>query len=325
MDDLISVVIPVYNVEKYLNRCIDSVLKQTYKNIEIILIDDGSTDRSGKICDEYNKKDNRIIVIHQKNQGLSSARNNGLMKLKGKFVCFIDSDDFVETDYIESMYNNLIDNKVDMACCGYAYFYENGKIEEINYGNIEKKYSKDEAQEYLNIIGYFNVATWNKLYKIELFDNIKFPINKKSEDWFIMYKLIDKCANGIYYSSKVKYLYFQRNGSITKSNNVNFDCIDAARQALEYYKEKNMQNVIPFAYQSLLFAYIGVYNSLYFRVKNKEKAKKIRRQALSEINNIKIDKLSKSRIIQYKLFRNNIILYNFLFFIFNEKRKQKMK
>lgn len=106
-DDLISVIVPVYNVEKYLRKCIDSILCQTYKNFEIILIDDGSSDNSGKICDEYLNRDERISVFHKKNQGLSEARNTGIKKAKGKYLTFVDSDDFINEEYILNLYDNL--------------------------------------------------------------------------------------------------------------------------------------------------------------------------------------------------------------------------
>ena len=117
---LISVIIPVYNVEKYLNKCIDSILAQTYKNIEIIIIDDGSTDNCGKICDEYALSDNRIKVIHKSNSGVSAARNDGIEISSGDYIVFVDSDDYVTVDYVECLYNGLLENDADMAVCGYV-------------------------------------------------------------------------------------------------------------------------------------------------------------------------------------------------------------
>ena len=124
MDELISVIVPVYNVEKYISRCIESIMKQTYKNIEIILIDDGSTDNSGKICDEYSLKDDRINVIHKKNGGLSDARNTGLDIAKGKYISLIDSDDFVSKFFIETLYNTCKNENCEIAICEYERVYE---------------------------------------------------------------------------------------------------------------------------------------------------------------------------------------------------------
>ena len=117
---LISVIIPVYNVEQYLNKCIESVLSQTYRNIEIVIINDGSTDNCGKICDEYASSDNRVKVIHKSNSGVSAARNEGLDASTGDYVVFVDSDDYVDPDYVECLYNSLIENDADVAVCGYV-------------------------------------------------------------------------------------------------------------------------------------------------------------------------------------------------------------
>ena len=209
--ELVSVIIPIYNVEKYLEECIESLIAQDYPNIEIILIDDGSTDKSKEICKLYSKKYSNIETYHKENGGLADARNYGIKKANGKYICFIDSDDFVKSDYISSMYNNLKKHNVQISACGYSHYYSDKKIINKNFRNIAKKYDKDEAQIYLNLIGYFNVAAWNKLYDKNLFNDIEFPKGKKSEDMFIMYKLVEK-AGSIYYSSDEKYLYRQREG-----------------------------------------------------------------------------------------------------------------
>ena len=136
--DLISVIIPVYNVEKYLKRCMDSVLKQTYSNIEIIIVDDGSTDTSGSLCDEYWKKDSRITVFHKENGGLSSARNFGLERVSGNYVCFIDSDDFIHENYISFMYDKIIKNDADICYCKSTKFTDDVQIK----NEIENEKSK---------------------------------------------------------------------------------------------------------------------------------------------------------------------------------------
>ena len=122
MYDLISVVIPVYNVEKYLEKCLDSVVEQTYRNLEIILVDDGSTDNSGAICDRYAQKDSRVVVIHQKNGGLSKARNVGIDTATGKYISFIDSDDYVGSCYIETLYKEIKPNIINLSICFRSYF-----------------------------------------------------------------------------------------------------------------------------------------------------------------------------------------------------------
>ena len=128
MEELISVVVPVYNVEKYIDKCINSIINQTYKNLEIILVDDGSPDNCGNICDEYAKKDNRIIVIHKENGGLSDARNTGIEVSKGKYITFIDSDDYISDNYVSFLYNLIIEYKADISIGKHYVLYENGEI-----------------------------------------------------------------------------------------------------------------------------------------------------------------------------------------------------
>ena len=125
MSDLVSIIIPVYKVEKYLAQCIESVLSQDYSNIEVILVDDGSPDKCGLICDEFAKKDSRITVIHKQNEGLSSARNSGIDIAKGKYISYIDSDDYISDKYISTMINEFSDNNTDLVICSYYYVYSN--------------------------------------------------------------------------------------------------------------------------------------------------------------------------------------------------------
>ena len=143
MEELISVVVPVYNVEKYIDKCINSIINQTYKNLEIILVDDGSPDNCGNICDEYAKKDNRIIVIHKENGGVSSARNIGIKNAKGKWITFVDSDDWIENDYVEKLSKIGIQNKAEVVLCGYNRINNNDK-QPINAIGEIKKYNSFE-------------------------------------------------------------------------------------------------------------------------------------------------------------------------------------
>lgn len=321
----ISVIVPIYNVSQYLRKCIDSILEQDYKNFEIILINDGSTDDSGKICDEYAEKYKNINVYHQKNCGISSARNLGVSKVTGKYIAFVDSDDFVMKDFLSSMHSNLKQNNVDISCCGsYEYFNEN-KITNPNYINIEQKYEKDEAQKYLNIIGYFNCGPWNKLYKREVFDGIIFPVGKKSEDMYVMHKLINNAINGLYYSSEPKYFYRQREGSITNTSNINYDVIDAIEETYRFYKENKIEIAIPYAIQNLAFVYIGLYNTIMIRTNDKEKMKELRKRVLKLKKEIVYNGVSKSRKIQLFLFLHTKVMYNIVFKLFDSRRKKVKK
>lgn len=172
--DLISVIVPVYNMEEYIKQCLDSILNQTYTNLEIIVVDDGSNDGSEKICDDYKNKDSRITVIHQKNSGVSVARNVGLDFCKGKFISFVDPDDYVEPQYIEYLYNSLIENCVDISLCDYNYVDKNSKITgNEKWDNIDIIHGKELLKENRKLI---NSVVWNKLYSRDIWKNLRFPV-----------------------------------------------------------------------------------------------------------------------------------------------------
>ena len=191
---LISVIVPIYKVESYLERCINSIIKQTYKNIEIILVDDGSPDKCPEICDQYAKKDKRILVIHKKNGGLSDARNAGLEVMNGEFVTFIDSDDYVEEDYVEYLYYLIKKYNAKMSICSYKAIYDSGAI--ITQEN-NKEYSLgcSKTLEKMLYQEDFNVSTWAKMYSSKLFDDIRFPKGKIFEDTLTTPRLVIKCEN----------------------------------------------------------------------------------------------------------------------------------
>lgn len=213
---LISIIVPVYNVEKYLSRCIDSLLAQTYPKIEIILIDDGSTDSSGIICDQYCCNKN-IRVIHQKNKGLSGARNTGINEASGEFITFVDSDDFVANDYVEYLYSLIVNYHADMAICSNCKFFEKKDIELFKQKNIKiKLFSSEEALENMLYRKGITAYACGKLYRTTHFGDVFFPENKLFEDLSTTYKLIDKCQK-ICWSSAAKYYYFQRENSIVNS------------------------------------------------------------------------------------------------------------
>lgn len=210
----ISVIIPVYNVEKYLKRCLDSIVNQTYKNLEIILVDDGSTDKSGNICDEYAAKDKRIIVIHKENGGVSSARNKGLDICIGDYISFIDSDDWIEEDFFEYVVNNAKDNDLLI----FDYYITNGKSTKwIKYRKTKFEISKDECLIELTK-AKLQSYLWVMIFKSELFYNIRFPQNRNYEDQAIMHLHIDKCQK-IKYCNKAFYNYYQNPKGITHTVN----------------------------------------------------------------------------------------------------------
>lgn len=207
MNDLISVVVPIYNVEKYLKKCIDSILIQTYENIEIILVDDGSLDNCGKICDEYEKDDKRVKVIHKQNGGLSDARNAGINIAKGKYITFIDSDDFVERNSIELLYRNIIEYGKDISIGQIYRFHTEKNMNKKETKEHIKVYETKEAMEQLLYNNQYSTSTAGKLFLTNLFENIKFPYGKKYEDLATVYKLIFN-SNGVVVTNQNVYNYF---------------------------------------------------------------------------------------------------------------------
>lgn len=212
----ISLIVPVYNVESYLERCIDSLINQTIKEIEILLIDDGSTDNSGHICDDYAKIDKRIRVIHKKNGGLSDARNRGLEIASGDYIGFVDSDDYVHRDMFQVMYETMFQENCDIVEVGYKEFYEKDTVQV----DITKKslnvYDKNSAVIRTILDIKCRNYVWNKLYKKQLWKDIEFPVGKVYEDIFTTHKVISK-SNKLVKLDANFYYYYQREGSIVNS------------------------------------------------------------------------------------------------------------
>ena len=209
MDELVTVIIPVYKVEQYLPRCVDSVLAQTYRNLEIFLVDDGSPDDCGRICDEYAEKDGRIKVIHKENGGLSDARNAALDVCAGEYISFVDSDDYVSEDFIESLIHAIRTHHTRLAVCGIMKFNESGKMH-VDYSpsGTEKIASGEEMMETV-----WRPAAWNKLYHRDLFQNIRFPYGKLYEDMFIYHDILAQ-IDRLSFTGKNSYYYNNRQNSI---------------------------------------------------------------------------------------------------------------
>ncbi len=236
---LISVIVPVYNVEKYLPKCIESILAQTYEHIEILLIDDGAQDQSGKICDDYAQKDSRIRVIHKENGGLSDARNRGIIEARGEYLGFIDSDDYIDPDMYEVLYNTLEKHGADMSMCGVYEIYEGQTAEQVSV--IEDFVCSAEQAMKIVIDGQINYAyAVNKLYKRELFDDIRYPVGKIIEDAFVILFLLEK-THKVALTNARKYYYFHRENSITSRtfSQKHYDCIEAHENNYRFICEKH--------------------------------------------------------------------------------------
>lgn len=228
---LISVIIPVYNVEKYLKRCMDSVLNQTYTNLDIILVDDGSTDQSGELCDGYQQIDSRVHVIHKKNGGLSDARNTGIETARGEYLTFVDSDDELVLDCIEYLYRLIHKYNCGISSCGTQIVIEkNQKIYKEGFHTDELLSAHDGLKNMLYQKGV-GVSAWGKLYKKELFleTGIRYPIGRLAEDTGTTYKLLF-IVPAIVCGSQYKYKYWIRENSLTTSafTPKHFDFIEMA-------------------------------------------------------------------------------------------------
>lgn len=210
---LISVIIPVYKVYDYINKCIESIVVQTYSNLQIILIDDGSLDGCAVMCDEWAKKDARITVIHKLNGGLSDARNYGMRIICGDYVSFIDSDDFISEDFYEVLLSTAIKNDSDIVDCSVAKFYENGEFEDYHDDLAVSNYSASDGLSALINEKPFHQHVWDKLYKQEVVQNIYFEVGKQHEDEFWTYQVFGQ-ANRITKIYRTMYYYFQRESSI---------------------------------------------------------------------------------------------------------------
>ena len=259
MSELISVIVPVYNVEKYLQRCVDSILKQTISNYEIILVDDGATDTSGLICDEYAKKyPDTIRVYHKKNGGLSDARNYGIAHATGTLITFIDSDDYISRYYLQVLYSKLKEIGAQIACCDYLRTPENaarhvlGKCETAIYTGelIQKKYLEKEL-----------VSAGGKLYDKCLFIDLDFPVGKLNEDIYTVYKLFCKSQKVVYIDEKM-YFYYKNLDSITtqKFKVKNLDLLDAWGNVVSDSKNysEEIQNLADFRYKKAYFTLLGI-------------------------------------------------------------------
>lgn len=218
--ELVSIIVPIFNVEKYLRKCIDSIINQTYDNLEIILVDDGSPDQSGKICDEYAAKDRRIKVIHKENEGVSEARNIGIKLSSGEFILFVDSDDYIEAHTIEIMIAIAKQRKADIVMADIIFvdeFDQEIKESEKNKTKDEEKkfieYTKDQA---IDRFVRDDWGPWNKLYRASIHKNIYFPKGKIHEDEAIMFQILDNCNKMIKINNKL-YYYRKRMNSTTSA------------------------------------------------------------------------------------------------------------
>lgn len=258
----ISVIVSVYNCEKYISKCIKSILGQTFEDLEIILIDDGSTDKSFEICNNFAQKDRRIKLIHQNNGGVSKARNVGLDAAQGEFIAFVDGDDYIVPDMYERMYKNLIKNKADISICGITncFIKKNGTIKKVPQSK-EKGFfiltGKQAMKESLKS-KLFSVNPVNKLFKRKLFESARYPEGKISEDAFLIPSVIFE-ANIVVYDSTSMYCYIRHENSITTSDfsSKDWDVVEAYENHFKITK-KNFPDAVKAAEFRYLWSYTYV-------------------------------------------------------------------
>lgn len=311
----VSIIVPVFNTEKYLTKCLESLIFQTFTDIEIILINDGSTDGSKKICEKFASKDERIILINKENEGVSSARNLGIECSKGQYISFVDSDDYIASDMIEFLVKNIERTNADISTCGhYDCYISNNSVKKCHFKNSNESgilNSRQALQESL-IGGKISLLPYDKLYKRELFDNIRFPVGVIYEDSAVIPNIMTKISK-VCYSFNPKYYYVRRINSITNSkfSYRNFDIIKVNKQNFEMVKEHH-EYALKHAEFRLLWSYLCVIDGIICSD-----------FVYPEINNIiKIIKKNKMNILKNNFFTlKRKLLVLLLVFNFNLYKK----
>lgn len=306
MDKLVSVVVPVYKVEKYLSRCIDSILSQTYSNLEVILVDDGSPDRCGSICDDYAQKDGRIRVIHKANEGLSRARNTGIMESEGEYIAFVDSDDCIHVNYIEHLYRMCENYNARISQCGFTRVTKKaGDIRHSPVPDYEVKLyeSRDILKRLYTPDNIELDVVWNKLYRRELFQYAVFPEGRIYEDFATTYKLY-YVAEKIAVTKEPLYYYFMSESSITRRGFYpqKFDFILTYEERLEFFRNYSEWEIFRDTLYSYFFALIRFYyicrkNCREMKEKQRELREKIRRTYRELKKEKRISHISKLKVI----------------------------
>ena len=324
MRDLITVVVPVYKVEKYIDRCVTSIINQSYKNLEIILVDDGSPDNCGKICDDYSTKDERIKVIHKENGGLSDARNAGINIAKGKYITFIDSDDYIKYDYVEFLYNLILKNNVKVSICSHTVLYDTG----LRIDKETEEFSVLDAKTTIKRILYddgIDISAWAKMYETTLFNDIKYPKGRLFEDSAITCKILSNCEK-IAIRSKSKYFYMIRSDSITNENfNVKkMDLITSTKEMGEYILKKypDLEDAVN---RRIMYAYLSTLSQL---ANSKDKHLKEQKEMMEYITKnrqkvLKDENIPKRDRMALEVTRFGFNIYKIFWNLYRKQTKRK--
>ena len=291
----ISVIVPIYKVEVYINKCIDSIINQSYKNIEVILVDDGSPDKCGEIANSYSKKDSRVKVIHKENGGLSDARNCGMKYATGEYILFVDSDDWISEEMIDTLVSIAIETNADIVQSAFYYAYENYLLYDDRYYSENMNFielNRQELMKELVINEKVKNFAWGKLYKIKLINDIPFKKGVLFEDVFWAHKVMDRVNKYIICHKPMCY-YLQRNDSIVSTYTVrNLDIIRGLKERHSFI-EKNYKELVGESYKTITKAVLLHY---YLLSNNKEK----------DLNGLYRKKLKSYIIDNYKKIRQSI-------------------
>jgi glycosyltransferase involved in cell wall biosynthesis len=275
----VTIIIPIYNADKYLSRCLDSIVNQTVKDFEVLLIDDGSNDRSGIICDQYEKGHNYFKVIHKQNGGSGSARNIGIQIAKGEYITFVDADDHIHEKFCEQLITAIEQNNADIVQCGFSIIYkdhrksENVSKEQMIYSNVDFLYKFCNKKDYLSI-----VVLWNKIYKKSLFDGLAFPIGKGVDDDYLICQIVYRATKIVQIPKCLYYYYMSDNSQMRSSPSLKrLDSIDAIHSQLNFFNSINEVKL----YKLLLYRYYAAIIDGYYYTKKYFPHEK---QVISELN-----------------------------------------
>lgn len=330
MEPLISVIVPIYNVEKYLQRAIESIIHQSYSNLEIILVDDGSPDRCGQICEEYAGRDARIKVIHKPNGGLSDARNAGLDCMSGQYVVFVDSDDYIAPYFIEELYRGICEEGADVSFCRYAVVCQEDMSEmeqKLHRPVADQQNGMDATDIYdtkellLNMYDFnhqdatYFIVSWNKLYRAELWKTIRFPKGKIHEDEATTYKVFDKAQKGVYIKCPM-YAYFSAPSSITRDafSLKRLDWMDALSERIAYFEKKQQNQLVASGLRARADGSIKYFYPLRDTIKDSQTEQKKLKSYVKEAlkANKKYQNLTKRNRLGYRIFLISPFVYRMI-------------
>lgn len=304
MEKKISVIVPVYNVEQYLERCVNSIINQTYENLEIILVDDGSTDRSGEMCDSFAEKDERIKVVHKENGGASAARNRGLDICLGEYVTFVDSDDWLDIHMYKDLMELMVNMDADIVECNWEVIYDEMKDIKQPVTEVTVLRQVEAEKALFDGSGRATILPWNKIYKKNLFKNNRFPEGMMCEDQWLLPKIYLKSKQSIYVNQKY-YYYYQSPNSVMRSSfgKKNLAALVAFEETRKLYLENGLQDLVQWCDTAYSFLLIKYYNLSLKKLESRSIAQKIKgcfNKRLKEyLRNPHLNKKQKLLLIGY--------------------------